>query len=206
RRDPRHGAELVDQTISGTPLKSLKYQGGWVYIQTPHKYLGWITADARVPMDSKTFAEWQAEPKIQVKSVHSGVYERTDLSSLKLSDLSMNAVLGYVQTSGNWTEVRLPDGRSGFVESSDLGEPTEPTDVAPEGWEIVQTSTKFHGIPYLWGGNSSRGLDCSGYTQTVYAANGYQLPRDANMQVEMGVEVPYDSTFANVVPGDLLFF
>jgi len=206
RRDPRHGAELVDQTISGTPLKILKYQGGWVYIQTPHQYLGWITADSVVPMDANAFVQWQAEPKIQVKSVLSGVYERMDEASLKLSDLSMNALLGFINQSGNWTEVRLPDGRTGFVPASDLGEPVKPADIAPEGWEIVQTSTKFHGIPYLWGGNSSRGLDCSGYTQTVYAANGYQLPRDASMQVEIGTDVPYDSTFSNVVPGDLLFF
>lgn len=206
RREPRHGAELVDQTIMGTRLKILKRQGGWVYIQTPHKYLGWVTLDSTVPMTSDEIAAWEAEPKTRVASVLSGVYERADDSSLKLSDLSMNASLSLLEASGAWSRVKLPDGREGFTPSSDLSNPVTETTRIPAGWEVVQTASQFHGIPYLWGGNSSRGFDCSGFTQTVFAANGFLLPRDANMQVEIGSEVPIDSTFANVVPGDMLFF
>ena len=206
RRDPRHGAELVDQTIFGTRLKILKRQGGWVYIQTPHKYLGWVTLDSMVPMTADEISRWEAEPKIRVSSALSGVYERADASSLKLSDLSMNAALTLLESSGAWTRVKLPDGREGFTPASDLSRPVTETTRVPAGWEVVQTASQFHGIPYLWGGNSSRGFDCSGFTQTVFAANGFLLPRDANMQVEIGSEIPIDSTFANVVPGDMLFF
>lgn len=206
RRDPRHGAELVDQTILGTRLKILKRQGGWVYIQTPHKYLGWVTLDSMVPMTADEISRWEAEPKIRVSSALSGVYERADASSLKLSDLSMNATLTLIESSGAWVRVKLPDGREGFTPASDLSRPVTETTRVPAGWEVVQTASQFHGIPYLWGGNSSRGFDCSGFTQTVFAANGFLLPRDANMQVEIGSEIPIDSTFANVVPGDMLFF
>jgi len=190
----------------GTHLKILKRQGGWVYIQTPYKYLGWMTLDSTTPMTASEIAQWEAEPKTRVNAVNSGVYEKMDPMSLKLSDLSMNASLKLVQRAGNWTQVMLPDGRTGFTPTADLGDPVTSIDRIPAGWEVVQTATEFHGIPYLWGGNSSRGLDCSGYTQTVYAANGFLLPRDANMQVEVGTDIPIDSTFSNVVPGDLLFF
>ncbi len=206
RREPRHGAELVDQTIMGTRLKILRRQGGWVQVQTPYRYLGWMTLDSATPMTASEYENWESAPKIQVTAVHSGVHEKMDPTSLKLSDLSMNATLGLVATQGAWTQVMLPDGRTGYTPTSDLGSPVTSTDRIPAGWEVVQTASQFHGIPYLWGGNSSRGLDCSGYTQTVYAANGFLLPRDANMQVEIGTDVPIDSTFANVVPGDLLFF
>jgi gamma-D-glutamyl-L-lysine dipeptidyl-peptidase len=206
RRDPRHGAELVDQTIMGTRLKILRRQGGWVQVQTPYKYLGWMTLDSTTPMTESEIAQWESAPKTQVNALLSGVYEKTDLTSIKLSDLSMNATLQLQEVSGAWTQVMLPDGRTGYAPTADLGSPVTATDRVPAGWEVVQTASQFHGIPYLWGGNSSRGLDCSGYTQTVYAANGFLLPRDANMQVEIGTDVPIDSTFANVVPGDLLFF
>jgi gamma-D-glutamyl-L-lysine dipeptidyl-peptidase len=206
RRDPRHGAELVDQTIMGTRLKILRRQGGWVQVQTPYKYLGWMTLDSATPMTESEIVQWESAPKTQVNAVLSGVFEKTDLTSIKLSDLSMNATLQLLEVTGAWTRVMLPDGRTGYTPTADLGNPVTTTDRAPAGWEVVQTASQFHGIPYLWGGNSSRGLDCSGYTQTVYAANGFLLPRDANMQVEIGTDVPIDSTFANVVPGDLLFF
>ncbi len=206
RREPRHGAELVDQTIMGTRLKLLRRQGGWVQVQTPYKYLGWMTLDSATPMTTSEIEQWEAAPKTQITAVLSGVFEKMDPTSLKLSDLSMNATLRLVEAQGAWTQVMLPDGRTGYTPTADLGNPVTATDRIPAGWEVVQTASQFHGIPYLWGGNSSRGLDCSGYTQTVYAANGFLLPRDANMQVQIGTDVPIDTTFANVVPGDLLFF
>ena len=62
------------------------------------------------------------------------------------------------------------------------------------------------GIPYLWGGKSSKANDCSGFTQTVFRANSVQLARDARQQALQGLEIVTDSTFSNVRPGDLLFF
>lgn len=206
RGQPRHGAELVDQVIMGSPLRILKRQGNWIYIQTGYRYLGWMTPESVTITDASGFQAWESKPKVQVQNVSSNVYEKMDLSSLRLSDLSMNAILALRNDRGQWTEVELADGRVGFVPSPDIGIPKIIDQKVPEGWQIVRTALRFHGIPYLWGGNSSRGFDCSGYTQTVYAANGYQLPRDANMQVELGADVDFDSSFSNVIPGDLLFF
>ena len=62
------------------------------------------------------------------------------------------------------------------------------------------------GIPYLWGGTSSKGLDCSGFSKTVYYANGIILPRDASQQVFSGDLVDTENDFENLQKGDLLFF
>lgn len=67
---------------------------------------------------------------------------------------------------------------------------------------IIQTGKQLQGVPYLWGGTTPRGFDCSGFTQYVFALNGVNLPRTADAQYEMGVPVSYD----NLQPGDMVFF
>ncbi len=67
---------------------------------------------------------------------------------------------------------------------------------------IIQTGKRFQGVPYLWGGDTPQGFDCSGFTQYVFKLNGINLPRTADAQYELGVSVSYD----NLQPGDMVFF
>ena len=67
---------------------------------------------------------------------------------------------------------------------------------------IIQTSKNFQGVPYLWGGNTPQGFDCSGFTQYIFRLNGINLPRTADEQYEVGMPVSYD----NLQPGDMVFF
>ncbi len=81
---------------------------------------------------------------------------------------------------------------------------TEPIgDNIPTPQNIVKTANLFLGIPYLWGGRSSYGCDCSGFVQTVFKINNIKLPRDAHLQVEHGSPVEF---FDMIKPADLVFF
>jgi cell wall-associated NlpC family hydrolase len=71
---------------------------------------------------------------------------------------------------------------------------------------ILKTAYRFMGIPYLWGGTSTKGMDCSGFTKTVYFLNGIVLQRDASQQVNTGELVDVKNGWENLQAGDLLFF
>ena len=71
---------------------------------------------------------------------------------------------------------------------------------------LVATGKELMGVPYLWGGTSTKGVDCSGFTKTIYLMNGDIIPRDASQQITAGENVDLTKNFENLEPGDLLFF
>ena len=76
----------------------------------------------------------------------------------------------------------------------------------PTADDLVATSKTLRGVPYLWGGTSTKGMDCSGFTKTVYFLNGMVIPRDASQQVHTGKPIDSTGNFENLEKGDLLFF
>ncbi|HAC16545.1 MAG TPA: hypothetical protein DCE78_11465 [Bacteroidetes bacterium] len=208
RRDPRHQAEMIDQAIMGTRLKVLKRQRGWYYIQTPWEYLGWITSGSLEIMDETALNDsWSPDELVYVNSVDTRVFDSANTNSGVVSDVTLGATLRFIETSGLYAKVALPDGREGYIRATEIqpfaeSDPTNGLDREA----LITTANRFHGLPYLWGGNSGKGFDCSGFTQTVFKNHGILLPRDANMQVEMGTTVEFADNFTNVQKGDLLFF
>src|SRR5690606_23920156 len=78
--------------------------------------------------------------------------------------------------------------------------------LSPTTDSLVNTSFAFKGLPYLWGGTSFKGVDCSGFTKTVYFMNGLIIPRDASQQIHTGILVDDKRNLTKLQPGDLLFF
>ncbi len=96
---------------------------------------------------------------------------------------------------------------AGVIHEFYLVAPEEPPQARPKGNEglrasLVETARSYLGVPYLWGGTSSQGFDCSGLTMSVYRLNGLQLPRSSHDQFEAGTPVTVD----DLQRGDLLFF
>lgn len=207
RREPRHAAEILDQVIMGNSLQLLQKKGGWYQVRNHYNYIGWINKTAITRSDLQGIESWKKSQRVQVKSLLAFVYEKPDFETFHLSDLVLNATLKLIQTRGDWLRVELPDGRIGYTPAEDVlpfKSMVDPSQVTAE--EIIMTAKSMLGVPYLWGGKSSKASDCSGFTQTVFKTNGIQLPRDARQQVFSGVEITYDDNFSNVKPADLLFF
>ena len=207
RREPRHASEMLDQVILGNELRLLKRQNSWYLVQNHYGYIGWITKYSIQRLDKKSLVEWGKKNFVCVNQLSGFVYTKPDKNSQKLSDLVLNATLPVIEERWSWTQVVLPDGREGYVDNK-LIEPwnTEIPSRKKLVENILTTAYSMIGIPYLWGGKSSKANDCSGFTQTVFRTNGIQLARDARQQALQGQEIISDSTFSNVQPGDLLFF
>ena len=207
RRHPGHSSELVDQVLMGMPLKMLKRKGYWILVQTPSEYLGWITRGTIDRKDSESMNAWHTSAKSEVIVNFCQVYEKPAEVSQVVSDLVLGCVVENSGMSGQWTEVSLPDERKGFVRKKYLREYkpiTNDTNIDLDA--LIAKAKTMLGVPYLWGGNSVKGLDCSGFTGNVFRYFGYQLPRDANMQVKLGEEIIPEEDYSNVLPGDLIFF
>jgi hypothetical protein len=207
RSKPSQPAELATQVLMGMVVRLLKEEDGWYYVQSHDRYLGWLEGRAMMLTDRTGVDEWADAKKMIVTSYHGIVREKPSETSLPVSDLVVGGMLKKTVARGGWIGVELPDGAKGFVESSIVQD--------YDAWRasrrltaenIERAARMFMGVPYLWGGTSAKGMDCSGFTKTVFRLNGMELNRDANQQATMGEDVVVGDEFQGLQKGDLVFF
>ena len=207
RSNPRNSAELATQALMGTVVKLLKKQGGYYFIQMPDHYMAWLEENAMKITNASGVEEWKAAPKVIATTYFTMVREQPNAGSRPVSDAVAGVLMKQTGASGRWVAVELPDGRKGYIEKSNVeefGRWKKSRKLTAEN--IEKTATMFLGIPYLWGGTSPKGMDCSGFTKMVYRLNGLELSRDADQQALGGEEQKPGENFENLKKGDLLFF
>lgn len=233
RQQPDYESPLETQSLMGTVVEIIGEQSYWRQVVTPEPYTAWCTNLGLVEMSAEQLNEYKAAPKYICTAQHSGVYAAPSLGAKRLSDMSEGNLVRVVYTEGKkpkpsikkkWAEVMLPDGRKGWTPASDLAifaEWAVKQKVTAEN--IVNTAMTFEGTPYLWGGASSKGLDCSGLVRLTFFMNGHLLPRNASQQVNHGREIIMECNHSitpdsdkfhqemktrtkNLQPGDLVFF
>jgi len=207
RKETSLSVELISQVLMGQTVKLFKKEGSWYLVQTPDGYFGWIHKFALTLKTEDEIQEWEQTEKLIVTETYAHVFFEPTNNPNPLTDIVIGDLLKLIAKHGNFYAVELPDGRRGFVKENKVQKYKEwlaKIDATPAN--IEKTAKKFLGVPYLWGGASAKYLDCSGFTQTVYKLNGIQLKRDASQQINMGVEIDTANHFAQMQPGDLLFF
>jgi cell wall-associated NlpC family hydrolase len=128
--------------------------------------------------------------------------EVPDMSASLMSRVLGGTAVTIQEQKEDWVKIRLVGGRTGWLPQDNLrAQNSQPQDIAPLRAQLVADAHRLTGVPYLWGGSSAYGIDCSGMVQLVHRLSGIILPRDADLQCENGrlVEPPYQ-------PGDLFFF
>jgi len=188
RARPDDTSELVDEAHYGEVLTRLAEDGEWSYVQGPDLYFAWIrtavlTAPAAI---AQRFVVGVPLAKIRAAPTErSAVVDELPVGSPIPGGLPKDGWLALAADR----HLRMDD----LVSVDDL--PSR----FPTPGDLVATAESFLGVPYLWGGTSARGIDCSGLTQRVYFLNGVGLDRDADQQALGGRAVD------TARPGDLFF-
>jgi cell wall-associated NlpC family hydrolase len=187
RREPRFDATLDTESLLGETVTLFEEHEGWAWVQLARDgYVGYMPGEgltARI-----------ATPTHRIAALRSYVYPEPDPKTPPLALLSLNALVTAAKSEGKF--IALAGG--GYVFAGH----TVPIGEAHP--DFVAVAEAFLGAPYLWGGRTSVGLDCSGLVQLAVEAAGHQAPRDADMQAaELGHPLDPDAPLQR---GDLVFW
>lgn len=188
RRKSRHSSEMVNQLLFGETVEILKTRGDlWLKIRSLHDgYEGWMTNTLIEPVSA------------QVAHAMS-VYATTEM----LSTITAGERIFQVPVGTSLPFFANGKGKLGAQEYTYNGNFFK-RDEQQHGPELIrQLTTPWLNAPYMWGGRTPLGVDCSGFVQVVYKLMGFDLPRDAWQQAQEGKPV---KKFAGHLPGDLAFF
>lgn len=207
RSTPKHSGELATQAILGTSLKVLKIDGDFYLVQTPDGYISWVDQGGVALLTSDQFISWEKAPKVIFTKAFGHVYSNTTNELEKTSDIVLGSQLVLLEEKDKHYKIQYPDQREGYLKKSESRPYGEwLNDTHASGTLIELYAKDLLGAPYLWGGTSTKGMDCSGFTKTVYLMNGYVIPRDASQQINAGNDVDPQLAFKNLQKGDLMFF
>lgn len=208
RKKPSFDSELITQALMGTIVRVLDKHHGWYCIQTPDRYIGWANVSLPLYNLSELRSKNQSD-KVIVLENHALVYESPNTQSDLISEVILGDILFLNEetTVNSFYHVSFSDGSKGFIVASSVKKLNDwQKSIRLTGENIVESAKKFMGLPYLWGGASSRGVDCSGFAKTIYFMYGIILPRDASQQFYSGEKVDISKGYDLLQKGDLLFF
>jgi cell wall-associated NlpC family hydrolase len=203
---PSTVVEVVTQAVLGTQLVLDARREGWLYVRMPDDYYGWLEA-GHVRAYDPGEAPYGASGRIaEVQSLLAFLYHqpRASLRAPRLQ-VTLGVRLEVQDEREEWVQVILPDRSSAWVQRGHVSLLAAGAD-RPRGTtdEVLATARRFLGLPYLWGGITPLGIDCSGFVQLVYGLHGVRLLRDSHLQYGQPGLLPIAREA--IQPGDLLFF
>lgn len=204
--EPNPGSEQVTQAMLWEKVEVLETKNGWSRVlvsdqfRTKRGYPGWVRSETveLAPVApsgpwmtvAKPWVALRQEPNTEAALVGQAYFAtRIPLDETQLPD-----------TGASWLPTRLPGGKKAWVRADQVE--FTPTPRVERMQQLVDQAQLFLQTPYLWGGMTRTGIDCSGFVYVLYQANAVTLPRDADQQFLVGDPV----TPEELRPGDLVFF
>jgi len=190
---PTFGMPLSSELYFGTDLEVLEEKERWALTRQTDGYLGWVYKPYLSKEIKETYSHLITAPVITLHAA-------PDLNSETLTRVMSGTGVALLETHGEWSHIHA--NQSGWLPSSAIRAVTDiPQTLEARRTSLVQDAMRMIGIPYLWGGASGNGIDCSGFARLLHRWIGIEIPRDADMQSDAAkrVEPPFEI-------GDLLFF
>jgi SH3-like domain-containing protein len=205
RTTPAHAAEMATQALMGTPVKILEEKGEWWLIQTPDLYIGWANHGAIIPKTADEMTAWKKNKRFIYNKLNGFAWASPDKKALPISDLVLCDLFEVVGETKGYLQAKLPDDRTAYIRKNECLSFEDWTNHPLDIPSVLSVARQMMGVPYFWGGTSSKATDCSGLTKTSYYSQGVVLARDASQQVRYG-EHPDFSDYRNLASGDFIFF
>lgn len=199
-RGPDLSHPQISQLVLGHRATLLRRSGRWLQVRGEDGYIGWTHLGYVVEMDEGEARAWDmAAGGRRVTAVRAGLL---DGRGEPLVRLPFGARVRLAPDGA----CELPDGRRGRLEGEFVQETERGTRFPADGAAVVRTALRWLGAPYLWGGVTEGGVDCSGLVQRVFSLHGLELPRDADLQARDAGPARPAGELEALVPGELLFF
>ncbi len=198
-------AAVVSQAICGASVVLVEEKGEWVKVRTPDDYPGWMPLASLRRYSSGDHTYASTGKVVQVASLFANVYREPTVTkhrpmSILPFEARLEVIPGAENDAGHWIQVRLPDERTAWIQRGDVDPDPEPLNVSG----VIELAKRLLGLTYLWGGTSTFGFDCSGFTQMLVRRRGIVMPRDADSQAAWQGVLPVKRK--RLRAGDLLFF
>jgi hypothetical protein len=190
---PTFGMPLSSELYFGTTLEVLEEKDRWVFTRQKDGYLGWAYKPYLSEGAHESPTHLVTAPVVELRA-------EPDPNSEVLTRVLSGTGITAQKINGDWTNIIA--NKTGWIPSSALRAVKDiPQAIEARRISLVHDSARMMGIPYLWGGTSGNGIDCSGLARLLHRWIGIEIPRDADMQAAAvrRVEPPFEI-------GDLLFF
>ncbi|OMC84274.1 hypothetical protein BK128_16990 [Viridibacillus sp. FSL H7-0596] len=194
------------QALYGQEVKLIEKQKGWLKIavidqfspKSMQGYRGWVPASHIITSKKDTSNCNIVIVKEKVANLYTSTKNRK-----KSLQISFNTILPIIDETKRWYVIQTPTGKNRYIKKSTAYKYRNYSSIPnPTAKDIIKTGKEFLGLPYLWGGISAYGFDCSGFVYSIYKQHGILIPRDSSVQAVHGKPV----SLKNLKPGDLLFF
>ncbi len=191
RNEASELSEMTTQLLFGERVRVLEEREKWLYVENyADKYEGWLDAKMLQFISEQSFYELENMSQIHLENPINTIFNETknEYKFIPAGSIIYN-----------------PDNEK-FLVNNEEWELIESFSFSPEKYQadaIIELAKQFINAPYLWGGKSILGIDCSGLTQLIFTIGGYTLPRNASQQVKLGEIIDF---LSETKQGDLAFF